>query len=388
MIHILYIYAEISIKGGTDKVLVEKANWLVNHGYEVTIVTESQMGRPLSFEIDNQVRHIDIGLDFNKQYSQAPLKRLYTYTSLMREYKKRLKQVVHELHPDIVITAMGRSLSLLSNIGYTGVKVGEAHTTKKHLRSLHLMEQKGMLFRALAIYMRWNMCRHVSKLDALVLLTQMDAEDWKNITKTYIIPNPISFYPEKAAMLQNKQVIMVGRYNDAKGYDYLIPAWKKVNQRHPDWILNVYGSGELHDEICKWVNERKLSHSVILHEPIDNIQEKYLESSICVLSSRYEGFSLVILEAMSCGVPCVSYDSPYGPRNIICNGEDGLLIDYLNIQALADGICYLIENEKFRKRLGENARSNILRFSKDNVMKYWDMLFNKLKEDYDYQKDC
>lgn len=387
MIHILYIYAEISIKGGTDKVLVEKANWLVNHGYEVTIVTESQMGRPLSFEIDNQVRHIDIGLDFNKQYSQAPLKRLYTYTSLMREYKKRLKQVVHELHPDIVITAMGRSLSLLSNIGYTGVKVGEAHTTKKHLRSLHLMEQKGMLFRALAIYMRWNMCRHVSKLDALVLLTQMDAEDWKNITKTYVIPNPISFYPEKAAMLQNKQVIMVGRYNDAKGYDYLIPAWKKVNQCHPDWILNVYGSGELHDEICKWVNERKLSHSVILHEPIDNIQEKYLESSICVLSSRYEGFSLVILEAMSCGVPCVSYDSPYGPRNIICNGEDGLLIDYLNIQALADGICYLIENEKFRKRLGENARSNILRFSKDNVMKCWDMLFNKLKEDYDYQKD-
>lgn len=387
MIHILYIYAEISIKGGTDKVLVEKANWLVNHGYEVTIVTESQMGRPLSFEIDNQVRHIDIGLDFNKQYSQAPLKRLYTYTSLMREYKKRLKQVVHELHPDIVITAMGRSLSLLSNIGYTGVKVGEAHTTKKHLRSLHLMEQKGMLFRALAIYMRWNMCRHVSKLDALVLLTQTDAEDWKNITKTYVIPNPISFYPEKAAMLQNKQVIMVGRYNDAKGYDYLIPAWKKVNQRHPDWILNVYGSGELHDEICKWVNERKLSHSVILHEPIDNIQEKYLESSICVLSSRYEGFSLVILEAMSCGVPCVSYDSPYGPRNIICNGEDGLLIDYLNIQALADGICYLIENEKFRKRLGENARSNILRFSKDNVMKCWDMLFNKLKEDYDYQKD-
>lgn len=386
--HILYIYAEISIKGGTDKILVEKANWLVNHGYEVTIVTESQMGRPLSFEIDNQVRHIDIGLDFNRQYSQAPLKRLYTYISLMREYKKRLKRVVYELQPNIVITAMGRNLSLLSKIGYNGVKVGEAHTTKTHLRSLHLMEQKGMFFKALARYMRWSMCRHVSKLDALVLLTQMDAEEWKNVTKTYVIPNPISFYPEKTAKLQNKQVIMVGRYNDAKGYDHLISAWEIVNQRHPDWILNVYGSGELHDDVCNWVNERKLSNSVILHEPVDNIQEKYLESSICVLSSRYEGFSLVILEAMSCGVPCVSYDSPYGPRNIICNGEDGLLIDYLNIQALADGICYLIENEKFRKRLGENARSNILRFSKDNVMKCWDMLFNKLKEDYDYQKDC
>ena len=88
--HILYIYAEISIKGGTDKVLVEKANWLVNHGYEVTIVTESQMGRPLSFVLDDKIRHVDMGLDFNKQYSKGALQRFFIYYSLIRMYTKKM----------------------------------------------------------------------------------------------------------------------------------------------------------------------------------------------------------------------------------------------------------------------------------------------------------
>lgn len=375
--HILYIYAEISIKGGTDKILVEKANYLVCHGYDVTIVTESQMGKPLSFKLEDKVCHIDIGLDFGKQYSQGTFRRFLTYSFLMYKYKRRLKRVVGEQRPDIIITAMGRSLSLLSKIDYNCVKIGEAHTTKKHLRSLHLMEQRRGLFPLLAKYLRWKMCQNASKLDALVLLTPNDAKDWKSVVKTFVIPNPISFFPIEGAALDNKQVIMVGRYNDAKGYDYLIPAWEIVHQRHPDWILQVYGSGELHDDVVRWVKERCLEKSVILNDPTDDIMSKYLESSICVLSSRYEGFSLVILESMGCGVPVVSFDCPYGPRNIIKNGEDGLLIDYLNVKALADGICCMIENERLRKKMGRNARVNVQRFSKECIMRQWEDLFHK-----------
>ena len=376
--HILYIYAEISIKGGTDKVLVEKANWLVNHGYEVTIVTESQMGRPLSFVLDDKIRHVDMGLDFNKQYSKGALQRFFIYYSLMKVYKVRLKRTLQELHPDIVITAMGRSLSLLSAMKDDSIKIGEAHTTKDHLRSLHLMEERGGIYWIIAKYMRWKMRCSVSKLKALVLLTSRDSDDWGEITKTFVIPNPISFYPKEAAKLEGKQVIMVGRYNDAKGYDYLIPAWEIVHKRHPDWILNVFGSGELRDTVVRWVKERNLEDCVILNEPTDDIMSKYLESSICVLSSRYEGFSLVIIESMSCGVPVVSFDCPHGPRNIISDGEDGLLIEYLNSQALANGICRLIEDPELRKQFGEKARHSILRFSKDVIMMKWDNLFHDL----------
>lgn len=378
MIHILYIYSEITIKGGTDKVLTEKANYLATHGYRVTIITESQMGRPLSFELAPEVHHVDMGLDFNKQYTQNSFSRFFTYVSLMSQYKKQLKKILEELHPDITITTMGRSLSLLSKMHDGSIKIGEAHTTRLHLRSLHLMEQRGVFFRWIAKYMRWKMYRCASNLSVLVLLTQQDAEDWSGVTKTTVIPNPLSFYPADAARLDNKQAIMVGRYNDAKGYDYIIPAWEIVHRRYPSWQLHVYGSGELHDDILRWIHERHLEHAIILHEPIDNIQEKYLESSICVLSSRYEGFSLVIIEAMACGVPCVSFDCPYGPRTIIKNEVDGLLVDYLNVAALASDICSLIDNPLYRKKLGGNARKNILRFSKENVMIMWENLFEEL----------
>lgn len=376
--HILYIYPEITIKGGTDKILVEKANYLASHNYDVTIVTESQMSRPLSFEINSFVRHVDLGLDFNKQYSQSIVRRLFTYCLLMYKYKRKLRALLSDISPDIVISTLGRNLSLLTKMTDKSLKIGEAHTTKKHLRSLHLMEEKGGISLILAKYMRWNMCRCASKLDALVLLTHDDAESWHKMAHTYVIPNPIPFYPQEKARLRNKKVIMVGRYNDAKGYDYLIPAWAIIHKKHPDWILNVYGSGELHDDVSRWVKEQKMVDSIILNEPTDDIMEKYLDSSICVLSSRYEGFSLVILEAMACGVPVVSFDCPYGPRNIIKNGEDGILVNYLDINELAAGVCNLIENEEYRKWLGNNARENILRFSKISVMKQWESLFAKL----------
>jgi glycosyltransferase involved in cell wall biosynthesis len=293
----------------------------------------------------------------------------------MYEYKKILKNILIQEKPDIVITTLGRSLEFLTDIPDGSVKIGEAHTTKLHLRSFDLMEQRGGIYKFIASYERRKMYRNVSKLKALVLLTPEDAEDWKGMTKTYVIPNPLQEIPTRYSSLDNKQAIMVGRYNDAKGYDYLIPAWEIVHKRHPEWVLHVYGSGEYYQQVVDWVEERHLGDTVILHNPTNQIMEKYLESSICVLSSRYEGFSMVLAEAMSCGVPCVAFDCPHGPRHIIRHLEDGILVDYLNIQALADGICRLIEDESLRRQLGANARNNILRFSKDKIMKKWENLF-------------
>ena len=375
---LVYIYSEITIKGGTDKVIVAKANYFVRHGYEVTVITEAQMGRALAFPLDPRVKHIDMGLDFNSQYACGMLKRAYIYKSLMCKYRRRLTHVLQEEKADIVITTVGRGLDFVTDIHDGSRKIAEAHTTKAHLRSLHLMEQRGGFYRLMAKYMRRKMCRKVAQLDAIVLLTDQDAANWSEAKRTVVIPNSLPSFPSASAALQNKRVIMVGRYNDAKGYDYLIPAWEKVHQRHPDWVLDVYGSGELHDQVVGWIAERHLEKSIVLHEPTSEIMEKYMESSICVLSSRYEGFSMVLVEAMSCGVPCVSFDCPHGPRTIIANGEDGLLVDYLNVDALADGLCKLMEDEKLRMRLGENARKSVLRYSEERVMGLWTNLFNSL----------
>ena len=380
MLHIVYIYPEITIKGGADRVIVEKANYLAEHGYQVTIITESQMGRELSFPL-HAVRHVDMELDYHQQHEYGILRRGYTYWLLMRKYRRRLRAFFIQHKPDIVITTLGRSIEIIGKISVNCVKLGEPHSVKANVRSLNLLESKGGIYTMVARFMRWKTLCNVANLDALVLLTQEDAADWKEAKQTFVIPNSVSFISERFSSLTKKQVIMVARYNDAKGYDYMIDAWQKVYERHPDWTLNVYGSGELHDDVIRWIQQQHLSTSMILHEPVDNIMEQYLESSICVMSSRYEAFPMVLLEAMACGVPCVSFDCPYGPRNIIHHEEDGLLVDYLNAQALADSICRLIEDESLRHRLGSNARRNVQRFSKETVMQQWMDLFKQFTQE-------
>lgn len=376
--HILYIYSEITIKGGADKVIVDKANYFAQNGYNITLVTESQLGRELSFPLNPKVQHIDMNLDFNRQYSQSFIHRAFTYYFLMQKYKRKLKSVLFHVRPDIVITTLGRSLDFITDIHDGSVKIGEAHTTKNHLRSLHLMENKGRLYKIIARRLRDKMIQNVSRLQGLVLLTPQDAADWKDVVKTFVIPNSMPSFPAVCSSLDKKQVIMVGRYNDAKGYDYLIPAWEIVHKKHPDWFLNVYGSGELHDNVIDWVHKKQLEKTIILHDPVDNILDKYLDSSICVMSSRYEGFPMALIEALSCGVPCVSFDCPFGPRNIIIDGNDGILVEYLNSQALADGICRLIEDEDLRKEMGQNGRKNICRYSREKIMQQWVDLFESL----------
>lgn len=380
MTKIVYLFSELTIKGGTDKMLTNKANYLAENGYDVTIITEAQMGREPIFPLSPKVKHIDIGLDFNKQYNQSFLHRIYTYFTYIRIYKTRLKNILYEIKPNIVITTMGRSLDFITNINDGSIKIGEAHTTKEHLRSLHLMEQKGGLHKLVAKAIRKKQISNAKKLSALVLLTPEDANNWKDVTRTYVIPNFVEVIPQNIAKLNNKRAITVGRYNDAKGYEYLVKAWKYVNQYHPDWILDIYGSGELHDNVKEWIKDAQLENVMIMHEPTEDIMQKYMDSSICVISSRYEGFSMAIIEAMACGVPCVSFDCPFGPRNIIKNGEDGILVEYLNSKSLGENICRLIENEDYRHILGSEAKENVKRFSKDAIMSQWTNLFKSLSE--------
>ncbi len=373
--HILYIYPEFTIKGGADKVIIEKANYFVRHGYEVTMVTEAQLGRPLSFPLDAAVTHIDMGLDFDQQYRQGLVRRAFTYFSLIHQYKHRLGKVLQQQRPDIVLSGIGRSIDLITQMKDGSVKLGVAHTVKANIRSFYLMEQKGGFYWLGARFMKKKTYGNVARLDGLVLLTKEDADSWTEARRTFVIPNAVPFSVDESSTLANKQAIMVARYNDAKGFDYMVDAWAMVHRRHPDWVLNVYGSGELHDQVTAWVREKNLEQTFILHDPTDHIKEKYLENSLCVMSSRYEGFPMALLEAMACGVPCVAFDCPHGPRNIIRHGEDGLLVEYLNAEALADSICQLIENEEQRRQMGANAQRNVRRFSKDAIMKQWEELF-------------
>ena len=375
---IFYIYTALSTIGGADRVLVQKANWLAEHGYDITIVTESQANNPVAFPLSPKTRHIDLEVDFDKEYGHILPVRAFIYYRLMREYKKKLISFIYDEKPDIVITTLGRDLGIIANLKDHSIKIGETHTTLKHLRNFHLMEDRGGIYKYIARFFRRRQVMLAKKLNALVLLTKQDEKDWKGVTKTYVIPNSIPSFPTTTSTCENKRAIVVGRYNHAKGYEFLVNAWKIVHAKHPDWIVEIFGSGELHDDVKTLIYDNHLEKTMIMNQPTPEIMDEYCKSSICIVSSRYEGFAMVILEAMASGVPCVAFDCPFGPRNIIKDNEDGFLVEYLNYEALADSICKLVENKGLRKDMGSKARENIQRFSQESIMKQWTMLFETL----------
>jgi len=376
---IAYVYTALTTFGGVDRVISVKANYLAERmGYDVTIITESQAGRSPVFPLSPKVKHIDLETDFDEEYRYSGLKRYMVYRRLMKQYRERMEKTLTKIRPDIVITTCGRDLDFLCKLKDGSKKVGESHIAKHFVRNFHLMEQRGFPYNIVAKLWRRKQEKAVRRLDAFVVLTQHDADSWADVCKSTIIPNPLILNTDKQASLESQEVISVGRLEEQKGFDLLLPAWAKVVEKHPDWRLTIYGEGSQRGLLQTMVEKFGIGKSVRLPGQTDDVATHYLESSIYALSSRFEGFGLVLTEAMSFGIPCVAFNCPYGPSDIITDGEDGLLVENGSTDALAEGICRLIENKGLRRQLGQNAKLSIQRYAIENVMPQWDKLFTSL----------
>lgn len=378
---IAYIYPALNTIGGADRVITEKANYFAeNYGYEVFIITAHQNNVPIYFPLSPKVKHIDLGVNFLEQYKYSLIKRSFVYMKLLKQYKKKLTHTLKELNVDITITTISRDIDFLHKIKDGSIKIAEAHTAKPFIRNMHQLIEKGGIYRIIG--KRWikKMEKAIKHFDALVVLTDTDVKSWSNIKQAIAIPNSTPFYPEESSDCLSKKIISVGRLSDEKGYDRLIQAWEKVTSNHPDWRLTIYGQGMLLERLNNMIKEKAMEKTFTIEPPVKNIQEKYLESSIYVMSSHFEGFGMVLIEAMSCGVPCISFNCPYGPKNIIKEGEDGFLVTDGNIEEFSQKISYLIENEEKRISMGKKSKQNIQRYTSDHIMPQWKELFHSLLE--------
>lgn len=272
----------------------------------------------------------------------------------------------------------GYESSFISKLKENKIKIiGEFHFSK-YFRELSLKEitiiDKLKLFRN-----KLTEKMVVKKCDEFIILTEEDREQWNN-PRIKVIPNSLSFYPSEVSKCENKKIISVGRLEYQKGYDILIEIWKKVFEKHRDWILEIYGEGSLRKELEEKIKRLGLKNSLLLKGAVSNIQERYLESSIYVMTSRYEGLGMVLIEAMACGLPLVSFDCPCGPKDVITDKEDGYICKFGNIEEMAKKICDLIENEEKRKKFGKKARENSLRYEESKIMNQWKNLFENLIE--------
>ncbi|MBC8882988.1 glycosyltransferase [Flavobacterium piscinae] len=214
--------------------------------------------------------------------------------------------------------------------------------------------------------------------DQFVVLTPDNIKEWP-MRNVRVIPNPLSFYPEASSTLTSQKVIAVGKQGLQKGYDRLLQSWVDVQKVHPDWQLEIYGKFDERYGLVELSRRLGVDNTVTFFPPVAAIQAKYLESSIFVLSSRFEGFGMVLIEAMACGVPCVTYDCPYGPADIVSHQEDGLVVPNNDIVAFAEALLHLIDNEKVRQAMGKATKQNVRRYLPEVVMPQWDELFKRCK---------
>lgn len=210
------------------------------------------------------------------------------------------------------------------------------------------------------------------KCKYIVVPTTMDYEIYKlQGSNAFYIPNPLSFYNDKKSKLDNATIVNIGRLTDDKRQDVLLEIWNIVSKKYPNWKLKIVGKGECKSKLINIIEKYNLEESVKIIDPVKDIENIFLNSSIFAFTSKYEGFGMVLAEAMSCGVPCVCFDIPSGPRDIIINNEDGFLIEDNNINNFVEKLKYLISKSEKRIEMGSNAKENIQRFRDNKIEKQW-----------------
>jgi len=212
----------------------------------------------------------------------------------------------------------------------------------------------------------------------VVVLTEKDKKCYDShlsAEKTIVIPNPMEPVERYQSPLDNNIAIAVGRLEYQKGFDTLIDVFKRVHEKHPKWEVQIYGDGNLRNELESQICKARMTGIVRLMGVATDMYAKYREASFLVMSSRFEGFGMVLVEAQSQGLPIVSFDCPNGPSDIIEDGVNGILVENQNNEGLYEGICYMIEHPVERKEMGHKALENIDRYSCEIICERWISLF-------------
>jgi Glycosyltransferase len=378
---ILYIINEMTTLAGTERILTCKMNYLSEKSeHSVFLLTYEQPNQALSFQLNKKITYCPINAPIPQREGLTLFGWIKAYFTARKVFKHQFYKLLKDKCPDIVICT-GYAFPILDIIIDTSRQINAKIIVESHVKGDTVSMRKYIFNHTLAfLFSFWDyyILRRIKKADCVVTLTQEDKEFWKPYAKRIeVIPNILTITPKKVNDYRTKRIIAAGRYVHQKGFDLLLEAWHLIHKNVNDWHLYIYGD-ESRMPYQRIVDKYGMNENTHLMGATKDIAEEFSKSSIFVLSSRFEGFGLVLVEAMSCGLPCISFDCPYGPRDIITDREDGFLVENGNVEALSKAIEQLIADEKLRQSMGEKAIINVSRYDSSNIMNRWVDLFSNL----------
>lgn len=360
-----------------ERVLLNKVTYLsALPGWEVSVVTTDQHQRPPFYPFPEQVRMTDLEINYSEDNEKGTWKKITGYLRKRKEHKRKLTALLLKEKPDIVVSLYPSESSFIPEIQDGSKKVLELHYCKFFRLQYG---RKGLL----GLIDQWRTRqdeRIVRRFDKFVVLTNEDKGYWGNLPNLEVIPNAAKLVSKRYSDVKNKRVIAVGRLDYQKGFDRLIQVWELVQKtgKYTDWNLDIFGQGEWKEWLQLLIDEKHLSDTLHINKPTNRIHEEYAKSSIIVMTSNYEGFGMVLVEAMACGVPAIAFDCQCGPKDIIQPGENGLLVRNGDIEGLATAMMKLMDDAAYRQRLSENAKGIISTYAEETVMQQWITLFTTL----------
>lgn len=374
---IIYCTHSTCNPGGMERVLLNKVTYLSQlPGWEVAVVTTDQHQRSPFYPFPEKVCMTDLGINYSEDNGKGAWKKITGYLRKRKEHKRKLTALLLKEKPDIVVSLYPSESSFIPDIKDGSKKVLELHYCKFFRLQYG---RKGLLGWIDKLRTRQDE-QIVRRFDKFVVLTNEDRGYWGNLPNIEVIPNAAMHVSDTYSDVMNKRVIAVGRLDYQKGFDRLIQAWQLVQHtgKFTDWKLDIFGQGEWREMLQQMIDKAELQNTVCLNRPTKQIGEEYVKSDMLVMSSYYEGFPMVMIEAMACGLPVVSFDYKCGPKDIIQTGINGLLVPNGDIQALADAMMKVMEDEAYRKMLSLNARKVVDTYSEQAVMSQWIRLFTSI----------
>lgn len=349
---VLYVANGIRGCGGLERVLLHKASYLCDrYGYAVRIlVLNEPPGEPF-YPVSPavEVRH------FRASGSAV---------EYMRAYRKGLREAVALFQPDVVCVCDDGLKGLLAPLLLPRTRPALVYERHASLELMRAPWQKAVMRPLARLY------------DRLVLLTQGNVREW-GVPGAVVIPNPLPTFETGRQPPREPQILCVGSLSHNKGQDLLIEAWARIAARHPDWSVQIYGKGDP-TPLMTLAAARGVAGQIAFHPPVADIASRYQGASLFVLPSRSEGFGMVLLEAMSCGTPCISFDCPSGPGDILSDDKDGVLVPAEDVSALAAAMEELIDNPSQREALGQQARITAQNYRIEQIAARWQQLFTTL----------